>query len=169
MKCKYCGSDLVEGKNFCPECGRDQSEKTEAPAEIKEGVKATPGKIAIAVAAVVVVLALLIAMLAGGMRVPITSMLFYGYPDMYTESAKMPTYDLAKAEELLKAEGYDASNPLEIELIAVEAEPGLEMFQSTLSQIGVDLTVTVLEHSVYLQREGSGEFDICYPAQAVIT
>jgi len=105
-------------------------------------------------------------MLAGGMRVPITSMLFYGYPDMYTESAKMPTYDLAKAEELLKAEGYDASNPLEIELIAVEAEPGLEMFQSTLSQIGVNLTVTVLEHSVYLQREGSGEFDICYPAQA---
>ena len=68
MKCKYCGSDLVEGKNFCPECGRDQTEVTEAPAEISEGVKATPGKIAIAVAAVVVVLALLIAMLAGGMK-----------------------------------------------------------------------------------------------------
>lgn len=38
----------------------------EAPTEIKEGIKATPGKIAIAVAAVVVLLAAMIALVVGG-------------------------------------------------------------------------------------------------------
>ena len=65
MNCKFCGAELVEGKPFCPSCGKPQTE--EMPAEIKEGVKATPGKIALAVAAVVVVLALLIALVLGGM------------------------------------------------------------------------------------------------------
>lgn len=82
MKCKYCDAELVEGKPFCPSCGKSQEdipEETpvaEAPAaeasaeekpEIKEGAKATPGKIALAVAAVVVILAVLIAVIASGM------------------------------------------------------------------------------------------------------
>lgn len=43
-----------------------EASAAEPVAEIKEGIKATPGKIAIAVAAVVVLLAVLIALLAGG-------------------------------------------------------------------------------------------------------
>ena len=104
--------------------------------------------------------------LAGGQRVPITSMLFYGYDNLYAESSKMPTYDINKAKELLEAEGINPSNPLSLELICVEAEPGLDMYASILQPLGVNLNVTILEHSVYLQREGAGEFDICYPAQA---
>ena len=74
MKCKYCDCELVEGKRFCPACGKDQEEAvevTEAPAEaaeaeIKESAKATPGKIALAIAAGVAVLALLIALVISG-------------------------------------------------------------------------------------------------------
>lgn len=104
--------------------------------------------------------------LAGGQRIPISSLLFYGYPDLYTESDKMPGFDTEKAKELLEAEGYGPSNPLNIELICVEQEPGMDMFASILAPLGVNLNVTILEHSVYLQREGAGEFDMAYPAQA---
>ncbi len=69
MNCKHCGAELVEGKPFCPSCGKTQ-EETDSP-EIKEGIKASPGKIALAVAAVVVVLALLVAVVIGGMDNPI--------------------------------------------------------------------------------------------------
>lgn len=93
-------------------------------------------------------------------------MLFYGYPDLYTESDKMPGYDLDEAKKLFEAEGVTPNNRLEVNLICVEAEPGLDMYAATLSQFGVDLNVNILEHSVYLQREGAGEFDICFPAQA---
>lgn len=72
MTCKFCGAQLVEGKPFCPSCGRSQMEasevknEAEAGPEIKEGVK-NPGKIALIVAGVVVVLAVLVALVAGGM------------------------------------------------------------------------------------------------------
>lgn len=99
MKCKYCDCELVEGKKFCPECGREQEETPaewiaaeEAAAEevgaaesataetaeheieeheteeheTEEPVKAAPGKIALAVAAGVVVLALLVALVISG-------------------------------------------------------------------------------------------------------
>ena len=72
MNCKFCGAELMEGKPFCPSCGRSQMEaseekhETETGPEIREGVK-NPGKIALVVAAVVVVLALIVALIAGGM------------------------------------------------------------------------------------------------------
>ena len=65
MKCKYCGSELVEGKRFCPDCGKEQN--TENTVEI-ETKKPAAGKIALAVTAVVVVLALLVAIIVGGMN-----------------------------------------------------------------------------------------------------
>lgn len=89
MKCKYCGADLVEGKPFCPTCGKENIPETdeqtvqevveetpvqepipaeqEPATEIKEGIKATPGKIALAVVAVIVVLAVLIALILSGL------------------------------------------------------------------------------------------------------
>ena len=92
MKCKYCQAELEEGISVCPVCGKAQEETaveetvmdeiaeetaeetaveeamTEEAAvpEIKEGIKATPGKIALAIAAGVVVLALLIALVISG-------------------------------------------------------------------------------------------------------
>ncbi len=72
MNCKYCGAELVEGKPFCPSCGKSQidemPEEQAAPVEEKAApAKAPAGKIALAVAAVVLVLALLIALVVGGM------------------------------------------------------------------------------------------------------
>ena len=86
--CKYCQAELAENGNFCPVCGKNNdalAEETvtvetavEEAAPVEETVsveepaaeevkKATPGKIAIAVVAVVVLLALLIGLVAGGM------------------------------------------------------------------------------------------------------
>ena len=33
MKCKYCNEELVDGKPFCPSCGKVQEPETEVPAE----------------------------------------------------------------------------------------------------------------------------------------
>ena len=52
-KCKFCNADMMEGNTVCPVCGKDNAEK-----------KATPGKIALAIAAVVVLAAVIIALLA---------------------------------------------------------------------------------------------------------
>ena len=73
MKCKFCQAELEEGVSLCPVCGKEQEQETSAvemqetaAPEIKEGIKATPGKIALAIAAGVVVLALLVAMVVSG-------------------------------------------------------------------------------------------------------
>ncbi len=81
-KCKFCQADLAENGTFCPNCGRNNAEEAapveetaapvqEAPvnagSEIKDGMKATPGKIALVVAAIVVVAALIVALLSGGL------------------------------------------------------------------------------------------------------
>jgi len=76
MKCKYCQTELEEGVTLCPACGAEQEQSVEetvaeAPAEetapqIKEGVKATPGKITLAIVAGVVVLGLLIGIVLSG-------------------------------------------------------------------------------------------------------
>lgn len=85
MKCKYCQAELEEGASVCPACGKEQEIVAETPVEeiaaetaaeepmetavpeIKEGIKATPGKIALAVVAGIVVLALLVAMVVSGL------------------------------------------------------------------------------------------------------
>ena len=83
MKCKYCQAELEEGMLICPACGKEQEEApaaeeivetvegtpiAEVPtAEIKEGIKATPGKIALAVVAGILVLALLVGIVISGL------------------------------------------------------------------------------------------------------
>lgn len=55
-KCKYCQAEMAQQSTVCPVCGKDNAEK-----------KATPGKIALAVAAVVILLAALIAIVVTGL------------------------------------------------------------------------------------------------------
>ena len=95
-ECKYCAKQMEDESNFCPHCGKpweedvpaeetaveetavteetvaEETSAEEAPAEetpaapIKEGIKATPGKIAAAVALVVLILAGMVALLVKG-------------------------------------------------------------------------------------------------------
>ena len=91
-KCKFCQAELAENGTFCPSCGKNNAEpeipeeaaapaeetaleETAAPAEetaaeppVEEKKKATPGKIALAVAAVVVLAAVLIALVTSGAK-----------------------------------------------------------------------------------------------------
>lgn len=85
-KCKFCQADLADNGTFCPNCGKNNAEETvaeetvaveaaaeetavaEEAAETKEVKKATPGKLALAVAAVVVLAAALIALVSTGAK-----------------------------------------------------------------------------------------------------
>ena len=96
MNCKYCGAELVEGKPFCPSCGKSQEETP----EVKEAAKAGPGRIAIAVAAVVVVLALLVALVVGGMK-----------PDLFAGETVAPTEAATEPEETVPATHPADGNP----------------------------------------------------------
>lgn len=102
--------------------------------------------------------------LQGG-RPPIVSMLFAGYDDLYVESANMPHFDLEIARQMLAAEGYDESNPLRFELFGYQADPGHELFQSSLKSIGVEMSINMVEFSVFLAAEGSGGFDLINTTQ----
>ena len=100
--------------------------------------------------------------LLGG-RPPVRSLLFGGYPDLYMDPPGQPDFDLDKARELLEAEGYGPGNPLQLELIySPVVDPSIELYQSHLASIGVDVTLTQLEFSVYLDRENAGEFDLMF-------
>ena len=84
-KCKFCQSDLAENGTFCPSCGRNNAEEEilmeetlpeaaaeetaeEAAPEVLEEKKATPGKIALAIGAVVVLIAILAALIGTGAK-----------------------------------------------------------------------------------------------------
>ena len=92
-------------------------------------------------------------------------MLFAGYPDLYYIPPDFPEYNLEKAKELLAAEGFDESNPLRFSLMYFSPDPAVELFQSTLSTIGVEMTLDLVEFTVYLSREGPGDFDVAWTAQ----
>lgn len=98
--------------------------------------------------------------------IPVASLVFGGYDEYYMESSKWPKFDLDKAKELLAAEGYDESNPLKFELISVIDRPAMQLLQSDLLKIGVEMTITRVEFSAYLPIEASGDFDMIYTGQS---
>lgn len=100
--------------------------------------------------------------LEGG-RIPETVMLFSGYDGLERTSGNMPEYDLEKAKALLAEEGYNASNPLRVEVKPINrSDPGIEMYQFDLLNIGVELVITVREFSSWLADMLSGEFEMIF-------
>ena len=100
--------------------------------------------------------------LSGG-RMMVETPLFIGASDFMRVSPNLPGFDLDEAKRLLEAEGYNASNPLSFTLTCnTESDPGLEMFQSALRTIGVDMTIDPVEFSVWLPTEGQGNFQMGY-------
>ncbi len=97
------------------------------------------------------------AQLNGG-RPSIQSMLFGDF-DLYADPESMPEYDLEKAKAMLEAEGYNAANPLKFSLLLWSPDPAIELIQSNLKSIGVEMTLEQVEFSVFLTKEGPGEFE----------
>ena len=98
--------------------------------------------------------------LQGGGRPSIRGVLFAGY-DLFVEPSTLPEFDLAKAKELLAAEGYDESNPLSFEMMCyAPADPGLELYQSVLKSIGVNMEINALDVNLMMSLEAAGDFDV---------
>ena len=118
-KCKFCQADLAENGTFCPSCGRNNAEEEivkeetaqeaaaaeenaaaeeataaeEAAApEAEAGAKATPGKIALAIGAVVVLIAILVALISTGAKNGQTQ------ADPTEPAAAVPAESLAETE-----------------------------------------------------------------------
>jgi len=101
--------------------------------------------------------------LLNGGRHPIQSIFFGGF-EMYYESPNWPQYDMAKAKELLEAEGISPANPVEIDLMFYAPDPGIELWQSSLRELGVILNLELLEFSVYLSRQPANNYMMCFSA-----
>ena len=97
-----------------------------------------------------------ISKLNGG-RPAVQSMLFGSF-DLYADPTTMPEFDLEKAKVMLEAEGYNASNPFKFSVLLWQPDPGIEAIQSALKSIGVEMTLDQVEFSVFLTKEGPGEF-----------
>ena len=78
-KCKFCQAELPEGTTLCPECGKDNAARA----------KMTPGKIALIVAAVVVLVGLMAAVVFAGMDRSEVTILNETEPSQ-TEAATIP-------------------------------------------------------------------------------
>lgn len=61
MYCKFCGAELEEGKTLCASCGKETEEK-------KNGIVVTPGKLALSIGVVVVLIAVLVALIVTGLK-----------------------------------------------------------------------------------------------------
>ena len=101
--------------------------------------------------------------LAGG-RPILESVLFGGFPDLYYVSPNLPEFDMAKARELLEAAGVTAASPLNIEVMFFTPDPGVELYQSALKTLNVNLTLTQVEFSAYLARQAQNDYEMCWSA-----
>lgn len=77
----------------------------------------------------------------------------------YHESEHLPSFDLAKAQQLLAAEGYSFANPLRFELWTYGGNTVVaEAYQAILRSIGVEMTIRNLEFGVFLEGVSRGEY-----------
>lgn len=80
--------------------------------------------------------------------------------EYYHESEKMPKYDPAKAQELLKEAGYTASNPLKFKLQTFfVGETPLELFQASLASLGIQMEIEICTSAVYNENIANGTFE----------
>ena len=84
MECKKCKAQLEPGVTVCPECGTDNTPP--------KGITFTPGKLVAVIAAVVVLTAVVVALIMGGM----------GYSFSVSNETE-PVESIAPSEELVTA------------------------------------------------------------------
>lgn len=95
MECKKCKTQLEQGVTVCPECGTDNTP------EQPKGIVLTPGKLVAVIAAVVVLTAVVVALILGGMGFSFT-----GEKAEETVPPSLdPTEEVTVAEPTIPADG----------------------------------------------------------------
>ena len=82
------------------------------------------------------------------------SIIANSFPQYYA-SSNLPEYDLDKARDLLTAAGYGPGNPLSFEILGYRPDSGYELLQADLKQVGVEMKISVLEFSRWLEHEST--------------
>ena len=93
--------------------------------------------------------------------VPAYSMVASALPE-YSKASTVPEYNLDKAVELLAAEGYSTSNPLEFTVTTFMNETALEAYQSVLSSIGVNMHINAVNSGSYSEAESTKNYDALF-------
>ena len=94
MECKKCKAQLEAGVTLCPECGTDNTPET------SKGIVLTPGKLAVIVAAVVLLTAAVVALIMTGMGFSFT-----GTKLPEAVETVPPSVDMTVAEPTIPADG----------------------------------------------------------------
>ena len=171
-ECKYCAAQMEDESNFCPNCGKpweeeapetqDATPAAEAPAaeeapapESKKGVQATPGKITLAVALVVLIAAALIAVIFKGTSPDV--------PDdvvpAETAEAAQPT-DLLAVDPTIPADG----NPEDVTCkgsYTADDDTVLAAADTVVATMG-DVQLTVSQLQVYYWLEVNNFLNTLY-------
>lgn len=98
---------------------------------------------------------------------PIYTMVPNVDPPFFGALPTFPERDLGKAAELLNKAGYDATNPLDLNLWYTPKHYGTfeadvaTVLKGSLEETGIiDITIQVLEWGAYVERMGAGGFDM---------
>ena len=173
-ECKYCAAELEEESKFCSQCGKPCEEAEaqemvteeeivaelletaeEETTEIKEGAKATPGKIAAAVIAVVLVVALLASVIVMGLGSKKDANVV---PSESAEAAQ-PT-DLLAVEATIPADG----NPKDVTCkgtYTADDETVIAAGDTVVATMG-DVQLTVSQLNVYYWLEVNSFLNMLY-------
>ena len=102
---------------------------------------------------------------------------FYRYSPDNNESLKPLAYDPEKAEELFAEAGWfdsdsdgiidNGGEKMKFEMLTYQLkpeDPGMQLLlqmQANLKKIGIDMKLTMLDWTVFLERIEQGDFDVC--------
>ena len=158
MYCKYCAAELPENETKCPACGRDTAEPEQKKGKKKsldpvtgEKKKPSPKKIAIAIGAGVLAIALVAVIMIGAMGGFKPRENTYQYKDNYTVSDKKAA---EKADEVIATIGDKKLTNGQLQVFYwMQVYDFLDYYGSYASMYGLDYTKP-LNEQYYSEKDG---------------